>query len=251
MKFLCPKCGRAVLTLASRQCPDPECGFRIALVPLCQFYWRKLIALRPRPVLVQCPHCQRASPISAPSCPHCHQAITINETVAKAVAPLRANLEKPTPRFIKRLQWIYLLISVIVFAVALTRFRFPDVGVFGLIVEVWALESLFYFALIIVLITWLLGRFKKSRKPLANRVRLALVFNSLTLMMALFWAVVSWPILGRLALVLLIVMFGLLTLVKDLWPLQDKIREALDKRLPPNEDSFDHTKRQGRKGDFD
>lgn len=240
------------MTLASRQCPDPECGFRIALVPLCQFYWRKLIALRPRPVLVQCPHCQRASPISAPSCPHCHQAITINETVAKAVAPLRANLEKPTPRFIKRLQWTYLLASVVAFVVALTGFRFPDFEADFMGAVFLTSEAIFYFAVIITLIIWLLGRTKKAAKPLANRVRLALVCNSLTLMVILYSVVLSWPmLLGRLTAFLLMIVGALVVLGGALWPIQDKLREGLDKRLPPSEGSFDHTKRQGRKGEFD
>ena len=250
MKFLCLNCKRHELTLADRVCP--ACGFPFTLRAIWGHYWQGVAGRWRSNTMVCCPHCQKAAPLLAKSCPHCGRVITVTDAVTETTAPIQGayhrHFDNPTPEFVRRLQWVYFLLSVVLLFVMLSVS-----GTSSLLEWGWsAALSVIYLAVFVMLFTWLLPRPRASRKPFATVVRLALVLNVLTFVMVLQLVIRNWWLtFVRLAGVLLMIAVAMVFLYRYLWPTKDEFQEAFKKQRSPHGGSFDHLKPQGRKGEHD
>lgn len=218
MKFVCPKCKRAELTLADRLCPNPECAFPFTLQAVAGHYWRGVTSLRRKVI---------TAPIQG---------------------VYHRHFDQPTPEFVKRLQRVYFLLSVTLLFVMLSVSETSSWIEWG-----WsAALSAIYLAVIVMLVVWLAPRKRTSRKPFAMLVRFALVFNILTFAVLLQWVVRRWRLPSfRLAGVLIIISLAMMLLYRYLWPAKEAFEEALKKQQSPYGGSFDPTKPQGGKGEHD
>lgn len=198
---------------------------------------------------MQCPHCQQAAPLLAKECPNCKQTITVADAVAETSTAVHGHyhskFDRPAPEFVKRFQWGYFLLSVALLFVMLSVSGTSSWLEWG-----WSAGlSVIYLAVIVMLLAWLVHRSKRTTKPFAIIVRLALVFNVVTFAVLLQLVIRNWWLtFVRLTGVLLMIVCALVLLYRYLWPMKDEFQEALRNQRSPYGSSFDHTKPQGRKG---
>ena len=142
---------------------------------------------------VRCPVCREVIPAFQSVCPGCKSTLTVERVVDETLGPTHERAKQliaPTPLKVSVFQWVYLLISVIVFW-----------SLFGVLQNTAgsdavlpALLSVFYLVVFLGLFAWMVPRHTivalNRRAP--KRIKLALLANFLTCVIRLDMAVKGW-----------------------------------------------------------
>ena len=251
MYFSCPQCGHKV-DLRKTLCR--QCGQRLTLGAVLLYYLRRGRARVRRSAVVRCPTCQRKVPITSKTCPHCEEAMTVQLAVQTTLGPPlrwgrhRWSLVSPQARhglgrglkFLIQLAFLgasgaLLWHQLLTFPVEMTWLLLGRAALSAVLVAVFGLLSFW-------VVPWP-TMVALARRP-APVVRLALVCNSLSLLLWLHTVIAEWW-LPALVLAGAFAVLGLAAYVfaRLLWPRVTEVRKAVEES---RSESFDPSKAQGR-----
>ena len=193
MKFICQRPDCSGVSLADSACS--KCGLEMTVGGLFRHFSKSFLGSVKSKLAIKCPspNCPALIPAFRSVCPECGRTLTVEKVVEETVGKHRERVKElvaPTKSKRKIFQWVYLLVSAIVFWIMLgvleTRFA-----------SEWgqhAMLSAVYLAVFLLLSFWLIPQ--KTIIAIAQRasrlVKFGLVFNYLTGLFLLQMYLSSW-----------------------------------------------------------
>lgn len=219
MKFICRQQDCPGVGLRDTGCP--RCQFAVTPLGVLGFVWRSLISGLSDRLGVRCPTCGGVIPAFQSTCPGCGTTLTVERIVDETLGPTRERTRQliaPTPIKVTVFQWVYLVISAVVFWSLLSGLQ----STAGTDAVLPALLSVFFLVLFLGLFVWMVPRATilaiNQRAP--KRIKLALLFNFLTSVILLHMAVKEWWARATLLATLFTAIgVGFWIFWKFLWPL--------------------------------
>lgn len=118
MTLKCPRCG----TGSNNGQACPHCGLALTFTGALGFYWS---AFSSRFCSICSPICHHTIPLNARSCPVCGVSVNLSDAIDGTTSGPREQLEKftskATPKTKRRVQWGYLLFSMVMLFALLTH----------------------------------------------------------------------------------------------------------------------------------
>ena len=244
VKFACPRCSHEV-GLRDRACP--KCKLALTLGGVVGYYWGLLCSGVKKEAVIQCPGCHRPVPLATTVCPHpnCGAPITVGATVDAVMAPTRRRwrgfLDHATPTTRRWVQLAYLILSATILWWLLAYVEKHHSGNW-----IWhALLSVLYLTVFGIVAALVAPRrvFEAIASHASWSVKLALVFNYLTLLLLLQVMISTWWARA----VMLAGFFGATYLA--VWLLRKLLLPMFSGEAEDR--TFDPSAAQGRRGRYD
>lgn len=244
MKFACPKCPHEI-DLRDGACP--KCGFTLTLGAVAGHYWDRLWSRAKQEAVIQCPGCGQPVPLTATVCPNptCGTAITVGSTVDAVMEPTRRRwrgfLDNATPATRRWVQLAYLFVSAAIlwWLLAYVEKHHSENWIWH------ALLSVLYLTVFGIVTALVAPRrvFEAISSHASWTVKLALVFNYLTLLLLLQIMISTWWARA----VMLAGFFGATYVA--VWLLRKLLLPMFSGEA--EDSSFDPSAPQGRRGRYD
>ena len=241
MKIACPKCSQSDI----RDGVCPNCGFVLTVTEVWRLYREKLTGFLRRKASIPCPHCGGDVQVTANLCPHCNNSVTANAVINTTLAPPRQRwrsfVRNATPVAMRRVQWVYLLLSSLALWYLLAYAQEHNE-------EHWVRDAAlaaFFLAVMGFIVTLIFP--SSLLQMVVNRagwrVKLAMIANWLTLLLLLELLIdVWWAKALMLAGLFLVACLAIIIL---------SIIRAYLLRPEGQQDTFDPSQPQGRRGRYD
>lgn len=224
-----------------------KCGLKLTVGGLWGYFTATVRRYLAERLGVFCPHCRTLIPAFQSTCPGCGQTLTVDGAFKVTLGPHRRRFHEmvaPTRTNKRLFQWAYLLFSALVFWMVL-----------GLLekhyAESWALHALLsvvYLAVLLLVSLWVVPQkaFRAIARTASKPIKLALVFNYLTGLLALQMYLTAWWSRSLMLAGLFVASwFGAWLFVAFLWPMSNVIGAIF---APPEAAARPHNprSRQGR-----
>ena len=247
MKFVCHRQDCLGVGLTDSACS--KCGLQMTVGGLFRHFSKSFRSFFTDRLAIKCrnPKCSAFIPAFRSDCPGCGSTLTVEDVVEGTIGPHRERVKEmvaPTKSKKKAFQWVYLLVSALVFwtTLGLLETRIAS----GWVLH--AMLSVIYLSVFLLLSLWLIPQrtFIAIARRTSRIVKLGMVFNYLTALFLLQMYLSSWWARS--------VMLGVLFIVtwlaawvfwRFLWPMSSIISNIF---VPPNttQKPFEPTDSQGR-----